>query len=124
MTCSRFGMGMSIQMSHREGDTAEAAGGIETPGGPGERTSDGSSTAAPAPTEAELMAAGWTRCFEADEPRLSEAVEIYRELGFEVRLLPVTVHNDGCSECVQRHSDRLRVIYIHERPGGADGSES
>jgi hypothetical protein len=31
---------------------------------------------------------GWTRRFTAIGPRLSEAVEVYRGLGFEIRLEP------------------------------------
>ncbi|MCP4579826.1 MAG: hypothetical protein GY846_26445 [Deltaproteobacteria bacterium] len=33
---------------------------------------------------------GWRRQFVAAEPRLSEAVEIYKELGFQVHLEPLT----------------------------------
>ena len=32
---------------------------------------------------------GWHRQFVASEPRLSEAVEMYRELGFQVHLEPL-----------------------------------
>jgi hypothetical protein len=37
---------------------------------------------------AELEEDGWTRQFTADEPRLSEAVEMYKLLGFGVHLEP------------------------------------
>jgi hypothetical protein len=46
--------------------------------------------------EAELDKEGWTRQFMADEPRLSEAVELYKSLGFEVHFEPVVL--DGNSE--------------------------
>ena len=39
--------------------------------------------------EAGLNKEGWTRQFTSDEPRLSEAVELYKSLGFEVHLEPV-----------------------------------
>lgn len=32
---------------------------------------------------------GWTRRFIADEPRLSEAAEVYRDSGFDVHLEPL-----------------------------------
>ena len=39
--------------------------------------------------EAELEKEGWSRQFTSDEPRLSEAVELYKSLGFEVHLEPI-----------------------------------
>jgi len=39
--------------------------------------------------EEELVAAGWERRFIACEPRLSEMVEMYKEIGFEVILEPL-----------------------------------
>jgi hypothetical protein len=69
------------------------------------------------PGEAELLAKGWQRCFVADEPRLSEAVETYNELGYEVRLLPFTPEEGVCSECISQDPDRCRVIYIRKRDG-------
>lgn len=38
--------------------------------------------------DAELERLGWVRRFVADELRLSEAVELYKSLGYEVRLEP------------------------------------
>jgi len=63
-------------------------------------------------TDAELRAAGWQRCFIADEPRLSEAVETYREIGFEVIVLPVRADDAACTECMHEAPERFRVIYI------------
>jgi len=60
-------------------------------------------------------ARGYTRCFIADEPRLSEATEAYRELGFEVLLLPVPPGDAECTECMARDPDRYRVIYTRKR---------
>ncbi|MBW2007018.1 MAG: hypothetical protein JRJ16_03075 [Deltaproteobacteria bacterium] len=65
----------------------------------------------------------WTRRFIACEPRLSEAVELYREAGFEVRLEPLPpepecVECNGlegrapeCRICYQGMEDRYKVIY-------------
>ena len=39
--------------------------------------------------EDELIAAGWERRFIACEPRLSEMVAMYKEIGFEVLLEPL-----------------------------------
>lgn len=66
--------------------------------------------------EERLLAAGWQRCFIADEPRLSEAVELYRELGLEVRLLPVPLDDAGCTECMRADPARYRVIYTRRAP--------
>ena len=66
-------------------------------------------------TESELFAEGWQRCFIADEPRLSEAVETYQEMGMEVALLPVDFDDRECSECMQADPDRFRVIYTRAR---------
>jgi hypothetical protein len=70
------------------------------------------------PSEAELAAAGWQRCFVADEPRLSEAVEAYREMGLEVVTVPVSLaeveRDSGCSECMRQDPERYRVIYTRK----------
>lgn len=39
--------------------------------------------------EQELTSQGWEKRTTYDEPRLSEMVELYRELGFEVHLEPL-----------------------------------
>jgi len=67
-------------------------------------------------TEEDLLAEGWQRCFIADEPRLSEAVETYEELGFEVLLRPVDPEAEGeCTECMKQQPDRFKVIYTRKR---------
>lgn len=65
-------------------------------------------------TEQQLQARGWRRCFIADEPRLSEAVQTYQELGFEVTLLPVTLSDGECTECMRQMPDRFKVIYTRK----------
>jgi hypothetical protein len=65
---------------------------------------------------AELEAQGWTACFVADEPRLSEAVEMYESLGMEVRLEPVNLDSGECTSCLQLCFDRCGMIYT--RPAG------
>ncbi len=65
-------------------------------------------------SEADLLAQGWQRCFVADEPRLSEAVATYRDLGYEVKLLPFIPDASTCSECVTPEPGRLWVIHIRK----------
>ncbi len=67
------------------------------------------------PTDAELRAAGWQRCFVADEPRLSEALETYREIGFEVMVVPIRADDGECNECTRACPEAFRVIYVRKR---------
>lgn len=72
--------------------------------------------------EKELESQGWTRRFVAEEPRLSEAVELYRSLGMEVLLEsvdPTELRQEGqCQICLERSCDKLKVIYT--RPSSAE----
>jgi len=66
--------------------------------------------------EEELEKEGWVRQFVADEPRLSEAVETYKSIGFEVHLEPLPMDENcdsgECRMCFKENPDRYRVIYI------------
>ena len=66
----------------------------------------------------ELLADGWTRQFNTDEPRLSEAVETYQQMGLEVHLEPVIVDPDSetCQMCFEQDCDRYKTIWT--RPSG------
>ena len=84
-----------------------------------------------------LKQEGWTRQFVASEPRLSEAAAMYREIGFEVRLEPLSPQQgcrtcaeqddpDACRVCFEGSEDQYRIIFT--RPlkdatgqGDADG---
>lgn len=62
----------------------------------------------------ELEKEGWVKQFTADEPRLSEAVEEYQELGFEVHLEPLDpleMAGEECTSCLMSSCDRYKVIY-------------
>lgn len=61
--------------------------------------------------KAELESEGWTACFVADEPRLSEAVELYESLGMDVHLEPVCPPSDECATCVEECPDRYKLIF-------------
>jgi hypothetical protein len=66
----------------------------------------------------ELESQGWVKQFTADEPRLSEAVEEYEELGFEVRLEPVDplqIPVGECSRCLLADCDRYKDIFTRKR---------
>jgi hypothetical protein len=69
---------------------------------------------------------GWTRQFTASEPRLSEAVALYKESGFEVHLeplpsggepdlLPLIDSGDGCAKCFEGFQEQYKIIFT--RPG-------
>ena len=61
--------------------------------------------------EEELQKQGWEKRFTTDEPRLSEAVEQYTEIGFEVHLEPFDMSSEGCTSCLVAFSDRYKTIY-------------
>ena len=71
--------------------------------------------------EEELLKAGWERRFLAGEPRLSEMVELYRSIGFEVLVEPLPTKEEmaeeggcsdrGCTACLDGDPDRYRIIY-------------
>lgn len=59
---------------------------------------------------------GWKRQTAIDEPRLSELVEFYKELSFEVILLPFDPEQEPseCTTCFE-DADRYRVIYTRKK---------
>jgi hypothetical protein len=63
-----------------------------------------------------LEAEGWTRQFIASEPRLSEAKEVYEEMGLEVRLEPVDKGDldQECKDCYEM-DESCRTIYTRPR---------
>ena len=61
--------------------------------------------------EEELGKEGWEKRFTADAPRLTEAVETYKELGFEVHLEPVDTSSEECTSCLTVLTDRYKSIY-------------
>ena len=67
----------------------------------------------------ELESQGWVKQFTADEPRLSEAVEEYQNLGFEVHLEPLDpLEMAGeCTRCLMASCDRYQVIYTRRKHG-------
>jgi hypothetical protein len=67
-------------------------------------------------SEEKLVRDGWQKQATYDDPRLSEMVEMYREIGFEVHLEPFRSENaDGCTGCMQLAPDRFKTIYTRKK---------
>jgi hypothetical protein len=65
----------------------------------------------------QLLNEGWTRRFIYDEPRLTEAKEMYESMGFEVRLEPVVTDEleDNCDTCIKSYPERYKILYTRPR---------
>jgi len=69
---------------------------------------------------------GWKRRTVASEPRLSEIVEAYERLGFEVRLEPVApgdpeLADAGCTACLEEEGAAETVRVVWTRPARKRG---
>jgi hypothetical protein len=67
----------------------------------------------------ELKKNGWIKRTTIDEPRLSEIVDEYETLGFEVRLEPVNLNelDEKCRRCYRNDVDRFKTVYVRKRRG-------
>lgn len=74
--------------------------------------------------EEELIAEGWERRFISSEPRLSEVVAMYEEIGFEVHLEPLpskeerevlNCEADGCTVCFDVDPEKYRIIFTRSK---------
>lgn len=65
----------------------------------------------------DLEKQGWIKRTTTDEPRLSEIVEEYESLGYEVRLEPVKLEelDEQCKRCYENQLDKLKTVYIRKR---------
>lgn len=70
--------------------------------------------------EEQLIKEGWEKRFIACEPRLSEMVELYKDIGFEVHLEPLPKNEElkesecdknGCTACYEVDTERYRIIF-------------
>jgi hypothetical protein len=72
----------------------------------------------------QLEKEGWVKQFVASEPRLSEAVDLYKEAGFEVHLEPLPkgqecnacggteeTHGGECRVCFDGFEDQYKIIF-------------
>ena len=68
--------------------------------------------------EEKLIKDGWQKQATYDDPRLSEMVEMYAEIGLEVHLEPFNVENEsGCSGCMQLKPDLFKTLYTRRKFG-------
>lgn len=65
-----------------------------------------------------LVAQGWERRFLVDGTRAAEAAQLYRALGFEVRLEPLAPGDQDvpCDACLIASLLRFQTVYTR-RPG-------
>ena len=65
-----------------------------------------------------LIRAGWEKQATYDDPRLSEMVETYKEIGLEVHLEPFNPENEeGCTGCMQSMPELFKTIYTRKKIG-------
>lgn len=75
--------------------------------------------------EDKLREAGWARQTTIGEPRLSEIVENYKSMGFEVHVEEFKTDGDGCNSCFdagQEMGISYGTVFIRKRnkPSGED----
>jgi hypothetical protein len=75
---------------------------------------------------------GWTRQFVANEPRLSEAVDLYKETGYEVHLEPIPKADNPselpmvgseCTTCFDGNEDQYKIIFTRPGKGGPTSND-
>ena len=71
------------------------------------------------PREDELKKGGWVKQNTIGEPRLSELVELYESLGFEVHLEPIRLDelDEECRTCfaLEDEVDKVKTIYTRRK---------
>jgi hypothetical protein len=67
--------------------------------------------------EKELEKKGWVKQTTIGEPRLSEIVELYRSLGYEVRLesLKLDELDEECRRCYESEVDEVKTVYVRKK---------
>jgi len=76
----------------------------------------------------------WTKQFIACEPRLSEAVEMYKEAGFEVHLEPLSKEpecetcageedKDECRICFEGFEEMYKIIFTRRKDGAVESED-
>ena len=70
--------------------------------------------------EKELEEEGWVKQTTIGEPRLSEIVELYRSLGYEVHLEPVKLDelDEECRRCYESEIDEVKTVYVRKKKIG------
>ena len=82
-----------------------------------ERSSDRFLSDAQLQPDPALVAEGWERRFTADEQRAQEAMELYTQLGYEVRAEPLRPgeFHDSCQDCGTTVSASFCTIYTRKK---------
>lgn len=81
-----------------------------------------------------LESEGWNKQFVSNEPRLSEAVQLYKESGFEVHLEPLpkeptcescegSEEENECRVCFEGVEDQYEIIFTRPKEGKAESSD-
>jgi len=67
--------------------------------------------------EEELKKNGWMKQNTIGEPRLSECVELYKSLGYEVHLESVNPKEmtEECRKCYKKELGTVKTIYTRKR---------
>jgi len=67
----------------------------------------------------ELEKKGWIKQTTTGEPRLGEIVELYKSLGYEVRVEPVRLDelDDDCRRCSEDWADDVKTVYVKKKEG-------
>ncbi len=65
----------------------------------------------------ELKKKGWLKRTTIGEPRLSEIVDLYKSLGYEVRIEPVILDemDDDCRRCYKNDMNKVGTVYVRKR---------
>jgi hypothetical protein len=68
--------------------------------------------------EEKLIKEGWQKRATYDDPRLSEMVKLYEEIGLEVHLEAFHPENEtGCTGCMQLLPDLFKTLYTRRKVG-------
>ena len=68
----------------------------------------------------EIKKEEWVRRTTVGEPRLSEIVELYKSLGYEVRIEPVTLDevDEDCRRCYKNDVNKVGTVYVRKKEIG------
>jgi len=64
----------------------------------------------------------WERGFTVEENRVAEYVELYKSIGYEVRVEPATPdEEEECQTCFKADFNNLRTIFIKRKENKENG---
>jgi len=67
--------------------------------------------------EKKLEEEGWIKQTTIGEPRLSEIVELYKSLGYEIRLESAKLSelDEECRKCYDLERDNVKTVYVRKK---------